>query len=258
MGKFAAGIARNAWNTAKNAAKNAATGSWNWAKNAATSSWDWAKDHKQEIYAGLGALNGGLLGGIYGWAIGSNGGIKQYWEDHKWFRIMTYVVITAVVIAASIFLGPEAFLAGNWFLFGPTVAGTIIGGIYGGYNKGQGWNWERACKYAMIGSIIGLTVAYSFNSTQIAVNANMAEGATSLQASSLSGNAVAYGLNATFGISTVGTGTIMAIDLYSIYSIIQMIRAYNNHRSVSLPFNAFSYDFDDKEAGGWLYNDISN
>jgi hypothetical protein len=95
------------------------------------------KDNKQGIYAGIGAFVGGpILGGlgaIYGWAAGSDGGIKQYWEDHKWFRIMTYSAIIIQTVLICMAVGPM-----------PAIGGLLNG--YYCYSKG-GRGFDLAVAY---------------------------------------------------------------------------------------------------------------
>ena len=140
-------------NTVTNAAKIAGNMIKSGAKSIKNSVLNKAKQTTQGFLAGVGGVT----------SIKDN--IKSYWQDNKWFRITTYVVITALVIAACIFIGPAvlgaASAAAQGMIIG-AIAGAAIGGIYGGTNgfKG-GWNWEKAAQYMMKGAIIGAVLGYS-------------------------------------------------------------------------------------------------
>jgi RHS repeat-associated protein len=151
--------------------KNAAVKTGNKIKSAAISTKNYVSGYKQQIkqgfLTGYGLFFGGPLGAMYGYAIGSKDGFKAYWNNNKWFRITTYALATAAVIAASIFVPPLVGTAiiGNSAAFGMEVGaigGAVIGGVYGGtdgFNKT--WDWERAAKTMMKGAIIGAVIGYT-------------------------------------------------------------------------------------------------
>jgi len=138
------------------------------AKNIYHDAKNFIKDHRQEIFMGIGGHFGGPIGALYGYAAGSNGGIEEFWKDHQWFRITTYVIITVAVVVACIFAPVIAPALGagalNGLLYG-SIIGTAIGGVYGGTNGFQGgWNWEMAAQGMMKGAIIGAIIGFTAGS----------------------------------------------------------------------------------------------